>query len=472
MLAMPTAPLALHTGVGLRPPMGYCSWNDCASEVTEQRIKNVTRALISSGLAAKGYTYVNVDEGWLAARDASGALVANRTKFPSGMAALGAWVHSQRIPNTGTAMRYGLYTSRGSCQCSTKQYEGPGSAGHIAEDVKWMVAAGADFLKVDSCCGSQVHEEAFRDYERFRDELNATGRRVFLAACGWRPWYAPRGDSLAHSWRIALDGTNWATLSECVNINAGLSSFARPGAFNDPDLLQGTGVGSNDLGAGNRRGCFDAARIPQSRDWYISERQQRAQFSLWAVMSSPLLISADPAQVSPATLEIWGNEEVIAVNQEFREGGPYQGSRLVGGDLHFDVARRSGHGANVWGKPLPAGAFALAFVSNGDAPVDQACDRGCYASLLARPARAYTVRDLWARRDLGTFAPPQTLVAKALAPHGGAAMVRLEPCAFKGGAGGLPPCRYKGHKLRGKAFEKLACREAEATGAWGGDCGS
>ena len=70
---MPPAPLALQGGNGLRPPMGYCSWDDCASEVTEQRIKNVTRALISSGLAAKGYTYVNVDEGWLAARDASGA---------------------------------------------------------------------------------------------------------------------------------------------------------------------------------------------------------------------------------------------------------------------------------------------------------------------------------------------------------------------------------------------------------------
>ena len=79
---------ALNNGLGLRPPMGYCSWNDCASEVTEERIKRVTRALIDSGLAAKGYRYVNVDEGWIASRSSAGEMVADRVKFPSGMKAL------------------------------------------------------------------------------------------------------------------------------------------------------------------------------------------------------------------------------------------------------------------------------------------------------------------------------------------------------------------------------------------------
>ena len=44
--------VALHSQT---PPMGYSSWNDCASEITEERIKNVTTALIKTGLAAKGY---------------------------------------------------------------------------------------------------------------------------------------------------------------------------------------------------------------------------------------------------------------------------------------------------------------------------------------------------------------------------------------------------------------------------------
>ena len=53
----------LDNGVARTPAMGYSSWNDCASAVTERRIKNVTRHLISTGLAAKGFVHVNVDEG-------------------------------------------------------------------------------------------------------------------------------------------------------------------------------------------------------------------------------------------------------------------------------------------------------------------------------------------------------------------------------------------------------------------------
>ena len=70
---------ALNNGLGLTPPMGYSSWNDCASEVTEERIKNVTRALISTGLAAKGFVHVNVDEGWLLGRNTTtGEMIEDR----------------------------------------------------------------------------------------------------------------------------------------------------------------------------------------------------------------------------------------------------------------------------------------------------------------------------------------------------------------------------------------------------------
>ena len=111
--------------------MGYSSWNDCASEITEARIKNVTTALISTGLAAKGYVHVNVDEGWLKGRDANGSIFEDRVKFPSGMKALGDWIHDQVVPGKGKIMKYGLYTCRGTCQCSTQLYHGPGSHGHV-----------------------------------------------------------------------------------------------------------------------------------------------------------------------------------------------------------------------------------------------------------------------------------------------------------------------------------------------------
>ena len=424
------APLvaALDNGLGRTPPMGYSSWNDCASEITEQRIKNVTLALAETGLAAKGYVHVNVDEGWLLGRDnATGELVEDKAKFPSGMAALGDWIHAQTVPGVdGTPFKYGLYTSRGTCQCSTEQYEAPGSHGHEVADAQWIAGAGADYLKEDSCCGSPDHDEAFGDYATMRDALNATGRPVYFSLCGWYAWYAPAGASLGNSWRIAGDGTNWGALSECANINAQLTQYAAPGAWNDPDLLQGTGKGSNDRST-NPAGCFDPARIPQSADWYQTEAQARAQFSLWCVMSSPLLISADVGQSSAALLETWGNEELIAVNQHFREGGPYQGERLVGGDLTYDKQANAGAGANVWGKLLPGDDFALVFVSNEDEPISVTCDAACFARMRADNATTYTVRDLWAHADVASVAAPFEFTASQLAPHGGVAAYRISP---------------------------------------------
>mmetsp|Transcript_20197 Transcript_20197/g.61488 ORF Transcript_20197/g.61488 Transcript_20197/m.61488 type:complete len:362 (+) Transcript_20197:3-1088(+) len=330
-----------------------------------------------------------------------------------------------------------------------------------------MAAAGADFIKVDSCCGSQQREEAFADYATMRDALNATGRSIFFALCGWNQWFAPRGHELGNSWRIALDGTNWGALSHCANINAPLSRYAKPGAWNDPDLLQGTGVGSNDLPT-NPNGCFDPRHIPQSSNWYLTERQARAQMSLWAAMSAPLLISADPSQVSSTMLEIWGNEEVIAVNQQFRDGGPYQGIRLAGTDLHFDPDTRHGSGTNVWGKWLPQNAFALVFVNNGDLAADVYCDRSCYTPMLSHAHQlVYSVRDVWAHETVGAFASPYTIVARGLPPHGGSAMVQLNPVPSAQEAGQRAMLRKP---LRSNVFERLACDVASPTGDWGGQC--
>ena len=94
---------ALDNGEGLLPPMGYSSWNDCASNVTEARIKQTAQALIRTGLAAKGFVHVNVDEGWFMKRDAQGNMVEDPVKFPSGMKALGAWIHDLDVPGKGKA---------------------------------------------------------------------------------------------------------------------------------------------------------------------------------------------------------------------------------------------------------------------------------------------------------------------------------------------------------------------------------
>jgi alpha-galactosidase len=142
---------------------GLCLGNDCGSVVTEDHVKATAEYMISSGLAAKGFVYVNVDEGWLLGRDPkTKAMVEDKNAFPSGMAGLGAWVHNLTVPGKGKIMQYGLYTSRGVQQCDTAEYQKrcmhmppnptsqrcEGSHGYEAADAQWMVAAGADYVKV------------------------------------------------------------------------------------------------------------------------------------------------------------------------------------------------------------------------------------------------------------------------------------------------------------------------------------
>ena len=146
--------------------------------------------------------------------------------------------------------------------------------------------------------------------------------------------------------------------------------------------------------------------MPQTVDWYQSVAQAKAQFTMWALMSAPLLIAADPGQVEPELLSYWGNEEILEVSQTFREGGPYQAARLVGDDgFYFDPKTSTGGGSQVWGKLLPAGSpdsapgFALGFVSNEDAATTVTCDEACFDALFAPP-------------------PPPTCAAAQFAPLG------------------------------------------------------
>ncbi len=100
------------------------------------------------------------------------------SKFPSGMKGLGDWIKSTPLyPGSADNFLYGLYSCRGTCQCGTGTYNAPGSNGFEAIDTEWMVAAGASYLKIDSCCGNQNHAVAFSDYGKWRDAMNASGTK-------------------------------------------------------------------------------------------------------------------------------------------------------------------------------------------------------------------------------------------------------------------------------------------------------
>src|SRR5947208_94202 len=75
------------------PPMGWNSWNNFGCNVSEKLIRDVADAMVSSGMRDAGYRYVNVDDCWHGARDSSGFIHPDPTRFPSGMKALADYVH-------------------------------------------------------------------------------------------------------------------------------------------------------------------------------------------------------------------------------------------------------------------------------------------------------------------------------------------------------------------------------------------
>ena len=138
----------------------------------------------------QGFVHINIDEGWLKGRSANGTIEEDRTKFPSGMKGLGSWIHNQVVPGKGKIMKYGLYTCRGTCQCNTQLYHGPGSHAHVAQDAAWLADAGADYLKEDSCCGSQVSSHVWvLRHAVFLDRPPLRHGTSLLATVG-RAWFS------------------------------------------------------------------------------------------------------------------------------------------------------------------------------------------------------------------------------------------------------------------------------------------
>jgi len=304
-------------------------------------------------------------------------------------------------------LKYGLYTSRGNVQCSTSKYQGPGSYGYYKQDVDLMASWGMDYLKVDSCGGSQDHDEAFKEYGQIRDALNATKRPVFFSLCGWNSWYAPVGWSLGNSFRISADGNNWHDIINSINIMAQLTPYSRPGGWSDPDMLSGTGAGSY----GPDRGSMGQTDLTS-----------RSQFSLWCVMSAPLLISADIPATSPYGFATWSNAEAIAVNQNRGRSPqfPYQGFRLAGGNL------TPTNGTNIWGRALDDGSFAVVFLNNSPKDMDITCDNACFAQMKFNPTVKLVVRDLWQHKNVGVITPG-TYAASGVPANGGCAMFIFKP---------------------------------------------
>jgi alpha-galactosidase len=365
------------------PPMGWNSWNEFACNVSEDLIKSVADAIATNGMKDAGYQYVVIDDCWQVSRDANGNIVADPKQFPSGIKALADYVHSK-------GLKFGLYSDAGSKTCAGR----PGSQGHEYQDALQYARWGADYLKYDWCnTGTRNAQEA---YLTMSTALLSTGRPIVFSICDWgtaKPWLWGKG--IGNLWRTTGDiSDKWTSkkkwpdgtcceygMVDILDLQAGLESFAGPGHWNDPDMLE---VGNGGM------------TIPE----------YRAHFSFWALLSAPLIAGNDVRSMSREIKEILTNSEVIAVNQDKlgREG------RRISKDGDLEV----------WAKPLSDGSRAVIFFNRGatEADVGVSWEEIAYPNHLS-----IKVRDLWSHKDLGSF----TGKYSARVPSHSVVMLKITP---------------------------------------------
>jgi alpha-galactosidase len=329
------------------PPMGWNSWNKFGCNVSEGLIREAADAIVSSGMKDAGYQYIVIDDCWQVARDKNGTVVPDAQRFPSGMKALADSVHSR-------GLKFGVYSDAGSNTCEGR----PGSSGYEVEDARQYAAWGVDYLKYDWCSTDGVDPKIA--YPTMRDALKATGRPIVFSMCEWgrsQPWTWARG--VGHLWRTTGDiQDRWASFTKLLDQQVGLEKYAGPGGWNDPDMLE---VGNGGM------------TIPE----------YRAHFSLWCLLSAPLMAGNDIRSMTPEVRDILTNKEVTAVDQDPLE----QGRRVrKNGDLE------------VWVKKMTGNASAVVLFNRGNTEAQIAVswlELGLWSD--AEPA----VRDLWTKKDLG-----------------------------------------------------------------------
>ena len=338
--------------------MGWNSWNRFQCDVSEALIKETADAMVASGMRDAGYQYVVIDDCWQVARDARGRLVADSARFPGGIKPLADYVHSR-------GLKFGIYTDAGRRTCQGR----PGTYGSEEIDARTFAEWGVDYVKEDWCYAEGLDAPA--QYARFRDALAKSGRPIVLSICEWgsfNPW--DWGPATGNLWRTTTDiEDTWASMLSNLDISGQHAAAARPGAWNDPDMLEvGNGMKVN---------------------------EERAHFTMWSMLAAPLIAGNDIAHMSPETKAILTNAEVIAIDQD---------SLGVQG-LQYS-ARDS---VEVWFKPLVNGAWAMTVLNRRATPQRVTFDwkkEEVSDSLSGRATHfattTYRLRDLWAHKDVGT----------------------------------------------------------------------
>lgn len=415
--------------LALTPPLGWNSWNAWGLNVNEDRVKACADAFISTSLAAHGFQYVNIDDGWEiptpgrgrrggadpnaptpAVRAADGTILTN-SKFPD-MKALAEYVHAR-------GLKIGIYSSPGPSTCGgyTATYL------HEEQDARTWAGWGIDYLKYDWCSYAQVAAQDTRNpdgtagpppaaaaaepsrgrgrgrqtfdlptlkrpYQIMRTMLDRTDRDIVYSLCQYGmgdvwEWGAQEGIN-GNVWRATGDiNDSWQSMSRIGFAQNGHEMFTAPGHWNDTDMLVVGRVGWN------------AAQTHETR---LTPDEQITHIGLWAILAAPMLLGCDLSQADEFTIALMSNDEVLAVNQD-----PLgrQGKRILPASPATQPNAAATAPQQVWARPLWDGTLAVGLFNLADEPAEVSASLSqLNESFKTSLAGDQPVRDLWNLKDL------------------------------------------------------------------------
>lgn len=382
--------------LALTPPVGWNSWNGFEQNINETIIHGVADAIVHVGLMDYGFTYVNLDDEWALSARSGGNLVADPSKFPNGLNALSAYLHA-------AGLKFGIYSDAAETTCSGAQ---PGSYTYEINDANTFAAWGVDFLKYDYCNAPSDQATAISRYGMMGNALASASRSIVFNICEWGQrspwiWAATNGGNLwrttfdmRDNWQFTTNNTRsqaWIGCLDALDLASGLESCQHPGAWNDPDMPS---IGVDLAGSSSAGGATG-----------LNSEQEQSEYSLWALMSSPLIFNADLRKMDPQQTAlydpVWAenmdhilcNPEVLAVNQDIAGN---QGVRV-----------RTDGNINIYRKTLADGTLIIGLLNRV----------GTHGKITLTTKNlgmsgTFQLRDLWMRRELGSLGSSRTVYLK------------------------------------------------------------
>jgi len=408
--------------IALTPPMGWSSWNCWGGEVSQEKVLGSARAMIEKGLRDHGWTYINIDDGWQGLRAGPLNAIQPNTKFPD-MKALADEIH-------GLGLKFGIYSTpwRGTYEghiggssdnadgtydwakagdhnefyrfgkdpktqgSRKRQHWVPGRYSFAAADARQWSEWGVDYLKYD------WFPDDVPNTAEMTDALRRTGRDVVYSLSN-TGIYDNAADyaRLSNLWRTTGDIVDtWERVSTIGFSQDRWAAYTGPGHWSDPDMLVVGKVGWS-------------THLHPTR---LTPDEQYSHLSLWCLLSAPLVLGCDLAQLDDFTLGLITNDEVISIDQDSLGKQATQ----IGND----------NGKVVYAKTLEDGSTAVGLFNRGDVKANVAVSWGPWGALATADGGKRLVRDLWRQKDLGVFA---NKFETEVPPHG-VVLVRLSPASL------------------------------------------